>query len=86
MRKQSQHIGNQTNMIDFRKNVTKVGDKVATFVVEHNGIRMRTGLVVKIETAEHNVDYAEIQLETKIGNEVFHTYVQRNGGQFLRIE
>jgi hypothetical protein len=36
--------------------------------------------------SQYNVDYAEIQLETKIGNEVFHTYVQRNGGQFLKIE
>lgn len=73
-------------MIDFKKNIVTTGDTVVTFVIEVNGTRLRTGTIVKIYSGEHNVDWAEIQLETKIGDELFHTYIHRNGAQLLKHE
>ena len=79
-------------MIDFKKNIVKVGDTVATFYTQDftedmDRTTLRTGKVVAIEPDdEYRVDWAKIEITIKVLGEDYHIYVHRRGNQILKVQ
>lgn len=78
-------------MIDFKKNIVKVGDMVTTFYTDLDGdidrATLRTGKVVSINPdEEYRVDWAEIEITINVMGEDYHLYVYRRGNQILKVQ
>lgn len=79
-------------MIDFKKNIVKVGDMVTTFYTQDfsedmDRTTLRTGKVVSIRPdEEYRVDWAEIEITIKVLGEDYHIYVYRSGNQILKVQ
>lgn len=79
-------------MIDFKKNIVKVGDMVTTFYTQDfsedmDRTTLRTGKVVSIRPdEEYRVDWAEIEITIKVLGEDYHLYVYRRGNQILKVQ